>query len=222
MDPAHSTRAEPRWERRKEDRPGELAAAALELFVEKGFAATRLEDVAARAGVSKGTLYLYFDSKEALLKAVIQSAVVPAVVQGEELVNHFQGTASELVREIVRAWWRLFAGTKLGGIPKLMISEASNFPELAQYYHDNVIARGKRLFARAIQGGIESGEFRPVEVNYAVQVLLGPLLLLAIWEHSFAACAPRDLDPERYLAICADLFLDGLRADRGPASEPSR
>ena len=219
MDEVTQSRAEPRWERRKEDRPGELAAAALELFVEKGCAATRLDDVAARAGVSKGTLYLYFDSKEALLKAVIQSAVVPAIVQGEELVNQFQGSAAALVRELVRAWWRLFAGTKVGGIPKLMMSEARNFPELAQYYHDNVIARGKRLFARAIQRGIEAGEFRPVEVNYAVQVLVSPLLLLAIWEHSFAVCAPRDLDPQRYLEICADLFLDGLRTDGGPAAE---
>lgn len=212
MDPSPKT--EPRWERRKEDRPGELADAALELFAEKGFAATRLEDVAARAGVSKGTLYLYFDSKEELFKAVIQSAVIPAVAQGEQLVDEFTGSASELVREIVRAWWRLFVGTKLGGIPKLMISEARNFPELAQYYHDNVIVRGKRLFARVIERGMASGEFRPIAVDYAVQVLLGPLILLAIWEHSFAACAAKDLDPERYLEICADLFLDGLRARR--------
>src|SRR5262245_15561680 len=199
---------EPRRERRKDARPSELIAAALELFVDKGFAATRLEDVAARASVSKGTLYLYFDSKEELFKAVIQGSVIPAVAQGEQLVDEFQGNASELVREIARAWWRLFAGTKLGGIPKLMISEAGNFPELARDYHDNVIVRGKGVFARAIRRGIDSGEFRPVDVDYAVQVLLGPLLLLAIWQHSFAACAPKNLDPERYLEMAADLILD--------------
>jgi len=214
MDTPETPKNEPRWERRKDARPSELTAAALELFVEKGFAATRLEDVATRAGVSKGTLYLYFDSKEELFKAVIQSAVIPAVVAGEQLVERFEGTASDLVREIVRAWWRLFAGTHLGGIPKLMISEARNFPDLAQYYHDNVIVRGKLLFKRVIERGIDCGEFRRVDLDYAVQVLFAPLILLAIWQHSFATCAPRDLDPEHYLEVCANLLLEGLRVRR--------
>jgi AcrR family transcriptional regulator len=94
MDISPPLKNEPRFERRKDARPSELTAAALELFVEKGFAATRLEDVAARAGVSKGTLYLYFDSKEELFKAVIQSAVVPVLAQGEQIFENFDGTAS--------------------------------------------------------------------------------------------------------------------------------
>lgn len=202
---------EPRFERRKDARPSELTAAALELFVEKGFAATRLEDVAARAGVSKGTLYLYFDSKEELFKAVIQSAVVPVLAQGEQIFESFSGTSSDLLRELVNGWWRLFGSTKLSGIPKLMISEAGNFPEIAQYYHDNVIVRGKRLFTRALERGIAAGEFRPFDVEYAVQTLLGPLILKVLWQHSFASCVPKDLDPERYLATCTDIALDGLR-----------
>ena len=137
MDNNQALKNEPRFERRKDARPSELTAAALELFVEKGFAATRLEDVAARAGVSKGTLYLYFDSKEELFKAVIQSAVVPVLAQGEQIFETFTGTASDLLRELVQGWWRLFGSTPLSGIPKLMISEASNFPEIAKYYHDN-------------------------------------------------------------------------------------
>ena len=204
-------RTEPRFERRKDARPSELTAAALELFVEKGFAATRLEDVAARAGVSKGTLYLYFDSKEELFKAVIQSAVLPVLAEGEQIFENFDGTASELLRALVNGWWRLFGSTPLSGIPKLMISEAGNFPEIAKYYHDNVIVRGKRLFARALERGIAAGEFRPIDVEYAVQVLLGPLVLKVLWRHSFAQCLPKDLDPERYLATCIDIVLDGVR-----------
>ena len=107
-----ASRTEPRFERRKDACPSELTAAALELFVEKGFAATRLEDVAARAGVSKGTLYLYFDSKEELFKAVIQSAVVPVLAQGEQIFENFNGTASDLLRELVNGWWRLFGSTR--------------------------------------------------------------------------------------------------------------
>ena len=204
-------RNEPRFERRKDARPSELTAAALELFVEKGFAATRLEDVAARAGVSKGTLYLYFDSKEELFKAVIQSAVVPVLDQGEQVFETFDGTASDLLRELVTGWWGLFGSRPLSGIPKLMISEASNFPEIARYYHDNVIVRGKRIFTRALELGVARGEFRPVDPDYAVQVLLGPLILKVLWRHSFAPCMPKDLDPERYLAMCVDVFVDGVR-----------
>ena len=202
---------EPRFERRKDARPSELTAAALELFVEKGFAATRLEDVAARAGVSKGTLYLYFDSKEELFKAVIQSAVLPVLAQGEQIFETFNGTATDLLRELVNGWWGLFGSKPLSGIPKLMISEASNFPEIARYYHDNVIVRGKRLFAGALELGVARGEFRPVDPDYAVQVLLGPLILKVLWRHSFAPCMPKDLDPERYLAMCVDVFVDGVR-----------
>lgn len=210
------TRTEPRWERRPEDRPQELADAALELFVEKGFAATRLEDVAARAGVSKGTLYLYFDGKEALFKAVIESAVIPAVAQGEQIIERFEGSSAELLRELVHGWWRLFGGTRLGGIPKLMICEARNFPEVALYYHDNVIQRGKRLFARTLERGIASGEFRPLDVEYAVHALLGPLIIKTLWRHSFTACGcgGAELDPERYLDTMVDLIVNGLRAPR--------
>jgi AcrR family transcriptional regulator len=209
------TRAEPRWERRPEDRPQELAAAALELFVEKGFAATRLDDIAARAGVSKGTLYLYFDSKEALFKSVIESSVIPAVAQGEQIIEQFQGNSADLLRELVHGWWRLFGGTKLGGIPKLMICEARNFPEIALFYHDTVIQRGTRLFTRTLERGIASGEFRPVDVEAAVHALIGPLIIKTLWRHSFTACGlgGAELDPERYLNTAVDLFLHGLRAE---------
>lgn len=205
---------EPRWERRKEDRPAELAAAALQLFVEKGFAATRLEDVAARAGVSKGTLYLYFDSKEALFKSVIRGSVVPVIVEAEQTVEQFEGSAADLLRTIIDGWWQLFGSGPLGGIPKLMISEARNFPELAQFYHDEVIVRGKSMFQRALRRGIDAGEFRAFDVELVTDVMIGPLLMLALWKHSFACCVPADLNPERYLAAFLDLFLDGLRAGR--------
>ncbi len=211
-----ATRSESRRERRPEDRPQELVAAALDLFVEKGFAATRLDDVAARAGVSKGTLYLYFDSKEALFKAVIESAVIPAVEQGEQVVREFRGSSADLVRELVSGWWRLFGGTKLGGIPKLMISEARNFPEVAQFYHEKVIQRGMRLFTGTIERGIAAGEFRTVDVECAVQTLIAPLMMKALWRHSFVACGCgiTEVEPERFLKTTVDIFLNGLRASR--------
>jgi AcrR family transcriptional regulator len=202
---------EPRFERRKGARPSELTAAALELFVEKGFAATRLEDVATRAGVSKGTLYLYFDSKEDLFKAVIRGGIVPAIMEAEQLIDKFEGSAADLVRDIVSGWYKLIGSTRLGGIPKLMIAEARNFPEIAQFYHDEVVARGLKMMSRALKRGIDRGEFRPVDVEHTVQVMIAPLIHFALWRHSFAPCAPRNLDPDRYLASYLFIVLEGLR-----------
>jgi AcrR family transcriptional regulator len=185
-------------------------AAALELFVEKGFAATRLEDVAARAGVSKGTLYLYFDSKEALFKAVIQEGIVPILEEGAGLVEGFQGRSSDLLRVLIGAWWQRIGNTHLGGVPKLMISEARNFPELAAYYHDAVIMRGRDLVRRTLQRGISSGEFRTVDVETAIDVIFAPVLMMVIWRYSLGACCGTPHDPQVYLGTHLDLVVNGL------------
>jgi AcrR family transcriptional regulator len=177
------TKNEPRFERRKDARPGEIQDAALDLFVEKGFAATRLEDVAQRAGVSKGTVYLYFDSKDDLFKSVIRSGMVRAIEEAEKLVAGFEGSSADLLRQIYAGWWQNIGGTKLSGIPKLMISEAQNFPELARFYYDEVIQRGSRLVASAIERGVARAEFRRVNVDYTVRAMVSPLIMRAILEH---------------------------------------
>ena len=205
----------PPRQRRKEARPAELTAAALELFVEKGFAATRLEDVAARAGVSKGTLYLYFDSKDALFKAVIQEGIVPVLEQGADLIDSFRGSSAELFRTLIREWWARVGATHLGGVPKLMISEARNFPELATYYHDTVITRGRELLRRILLRGIAAGEFRAVDVETAIDVIFAPVLMLLIWRYSLGACGCGGHDPEVYLDTHLDLALHGLVAAGG-------
>ncbi len=209
-------KTEPRWERRKEARPGELLAAALELFAEKGFAATRLEDVASRAGVSKGTLYLYFASKEELFKAVVRSGIVRAIEEGEAMVEQFKGTAPELVRTVILGWWERIGSTSLSAIPKLMLSEARNFPELAEFYREEVVERGSRMFRRALERGIRAGEFRAVDVDSTVQVMLSPLIMLSVWRHSLGCCEKEPSDPLRYLEAYLDLALAGLRIETSP------
>ena len=199
-------------QRRKEARPAELMAAALELFVEKGFAGTRLEDVSARAGVSKGTLYLYFDSKEALFKAVIQEGIVPVLEEGAGLVEAFQGSSADLLRALIREWWQRIGNTPLAGVPKLMISEAGNLPELAAYYNDTVIIRGRELLRRILQRGIARGEFRAVDVETAIDVIFAPVLMMVIWRYSLGACCGTAQDPRTYLQTHFDLIVDGLVA----------
>ena len=205
---------EPRWERRKEARPQELVAAALDLFVEKGFAATRLEDVAARAGVSKGTLYLYFDNKEALFKAVVQEGIVPVIEEGEAMMQQYQGSAAALLRIVVHRWWETVGATQLAGILKLILSEAQNFPEVAQYHYDQVVLRGKRIFAFVVELGIRQGEFRPLPVDHCVRLLLAPLLMRAIWRYSLGVCDAEPVDARAYLDTYLDVALGGLATAR--------
>jgi TetR/AcrR family transcriptional regulator len=201
-----------RRERRKEARPGELLAAALDLFVEKGFAATRAEEVAARAGVSKGTLFLYFPSKEDLFKAVVQESIGGVLREGFSEMESFKGSSAELVPYLMMAWWERFGATKASGISKLMMSEANNFPALAEFYQQHVIVPGRELIMRSIQRGIDSGEFRPVDLEYAVFSILAPMMFLIMWKHSMSFCCPvgSTIDPEKYLRTQADIVVQGL------------
>lgn len=208
---APEKKSQPRWARRKDARPEEIIAAALDLFVERGFAVTRLEDVAARAGVSKGTLYLYFENKEDLFKAVVRGSLLPVLQHGEDLVAKFSGSAADLVRQLVLGWWELTGSTKLAGIPKLVISEAGNFPDLAKFYYDEVIMRAHSMFGRVLQRGAETGEFREVDLDHAVHVALAPLVMLAVWGHSFACCEQKKLHPRRYIDAYLDMLLHSLR-----------
>ena len=203
-------RAKPRWQRRKDARPAELVAAALEVFVEKGFAATKLADVARRAGVTKGTVYLYFDSKEALFKAVVRETIVPVIAQGEALARAFTGSARELVERLVREYWRLVGETALAGIPKLMMAEAATFPELTRFYYDEVVTRGHRLMAGVIERGIKNGEFRPVDVMVAAKLAMSPLIHATVARRAFASCMPEAFNVQQYLDTHIDLYLHGI------------
>lgn len=211
MTPTSLVPAAPLRRRRKDARPAELVAAAADLFSEKGFAATRLDDVASRAGVSKGTLYLYFDSKEALFRAVIREGIVPALEHGEAVFNQFEGSSGELLRWLLLGWWELIGSSRFGGIPKLMMGEARNFPEIAAFYHEAVISRGRALLGQALKRGIAAGEFRPLDVDVAIDVIFAPVLLLAIWRHSWSICDAGH-EPANYLRTHLDLVLQGLAA----------
>lgn len=201
----------PPRKRRKEARPAELMAAALALFVEKGFSATRLDDVAARAGVSKGTLYLYFDNKDALFKAVIQEGILPVVAENEQIAARHSGSSFDLLEKLLDNWWGKIGLTGFAGIPKLMVAEARNFPEVAQFYYENVIRRGRALVGAALERGMASGEFRRMEVETTIDVVIAPILMLLIWRFSLANCQNDRDDSRLYLQIHTDILRQGLR-----------
>ncbi len=197
--------------RRKEARPAELLEAALGLFVEKGFTATRLEDVAARAGVSKGTLYLYFENKDALFKAVIQEGIIPVIAENEAIAARHTGCSFALLEILLENWWSKIGQTAFAGIPKLMVAEARNFPDLARFYYENVISRGRGLVGFALRRGMESGEFRSMDVETTIDVIIAPILMLLIWRYSMSCCQSGESDPQLYLRIHMDLLRQGLR-----------
>ena len=218
-DPSCLRAAAPRT-RRKEARPGELLAAALELFVEKGYAATRVEEVAARAGVSKGTLFLYFPSKEELFKAVVRENITGPYAAWAVEIDTYEKDTVELLRYALHMWWTHVGSTQVSGMCKVKTAEARNFPELADFYENEVERPGNVLLRRILQRGIDRGEFRPLDLDYAVCMLLAPMQFLELWRHSGAAGDPHapPFDPERFLDVMVDTLLRGFCAHPAPAS----
>ena len=218
--------AAPKRSRRKEARPGELLEAALDLFVEKGFAATRVDDVAARAGVSKGTLFLYFPSKEELFKAVVRENIVGRFTEWNNELETFVGTTSEVLTYCYQVWWERIGATKASGITKLMFSEAQNFPEIAQFYQQEVILPGRALIRRILQRGMERGEFRQMDLEYGTYIVLAPMMFLMLWNNSMGPCALPDenFSPEQYIRSQIDNILHGLcvRPAAGATPPPSQ
>lgn len=198
-----------RWQRRKEARPSEIIRAALEVFVEHGYAASKLDDIACKAGISKGSLYRYFDSKADLFKEMVTHVVIPEIEKAESTVHEYQGEMSALITNMVQQWWQTVGETRIGGIPKLVISEAANFPELAEFYVDEVIKRGRKLVAGMIRKGIESGEFRDIEPEYAARILISPIVFAAIWKESLASYDD-NYDVKQFLVMETEIFLRGI------------
>ena len=206
--------------RRKEARPAELLDAALALFVEKGFAATRSEEVARAAGVSKGTLYLYFPSKEELLKAVIQHYIANEIAAGAQEAASLEGSTPEVMSQLLVTWWSRMYESPASGVFKLVLTEVRNFPEIAQFYVERVIEPGEALVADLLRRGIERGEFASVDIDVAVHTLIMPLVLLCIHKHTLGACGSSknlDADPIGFMRGHVELVLKGLEA-RGAGS----
>ncbi|MCW8955804.1 MAG: TetR/AcrR family transcriptional regulator [Gammaproteobacteria bacterium] len=203
-----------RWRRRKEARPEEILEAALCLFTEKGFAATRMNDVAKLAGISKGTLYLYFESKEAIFHAVIQEMITPKIAQVEKLVEQHQGSNAELLKLLILNWWKDVLQTQLSAIPKLMVSECGNFPELGQFFVNTVVKRARAIFARVIRQGIEQNEFIRQDPDTLARLVMAPIVQGAIWTHSLKQFDD-DQDMDEYIDMHILLIEKSLVKHKG-------
>lgn len=202
----------PRWQRRPEERPDEILDAALGVFGRCGFARARLEEVASEAGVSKGTLYRYFDSKEDLFRAMVRAKIVSCVVAGEEYVRQYYGSATELLVDLMRRLWETARRPEVLGIARLVQGELGQFPELARFYFDEVILPSRRLFEQALERGLASGEFRQLPSGVAARGIASLLVHSAQSQVFFTLYDPNSLGDEPLLEGIVDLVLDGVRA----------
>ena len=201
-------------QRRKDARPQELLAAALELFVEKGFAATRSEEVAARAGVAKGTLYRYYPSKDELFKAMVRENLSVHIAESTALAAQYEGPIAGLLSQMMQAWWAKVGHGNAGVVCKIMMVEARNFPELAKFYVDEVITPSQHLIGGLVERGLRSGEFRAVPIEATVHMLIAPMLHMLLHEHSFGEhdICNKTMSAEELLDAQMALLLHGLLA----------
>ena len=201
---------EPKWRRRKEDRPGEIVAAALEVFAEKGFAAARLDDIARRAGVSKGALYLYFETKQDLFRAVVRDAVAPNIASVEAAVSAADLPFADLARMLLARMAQVLSTTPLGSVAKMVIAESGNFPDLARIWHDDVISRALRMATGLIERAQARGELKPGDPRTHAFSLIAPMLMATLWREVLEPAGAAPIDIRAVAAQHADTALEGM------------
>jgi AcrR family transcriptional regulator len=216
LDP--TSRQGPRWKRRKDARPKEVIDAALDLFAEFGYAQTRLDDVAAKAGISKGTVYLYFASKQELFEAVVQDRVTPWLQAIADQKINDQDPTEQVLRNFLNWGWNQFLESKLYLIARVVLAESSNFPNLAQAYLREVMGPIHDQLEGLLQRGVARGEVRGPISREQVKALLAPLAWLSIWRQALMAHVEPAFDEKRFVQEAIEMVIRGIRPD--PASAP--
>jgi AcrR family transcriptional regulator len=201
---------EPKFRRRKADRPAEILGAALAVFAEKGFAAARLDEIATRAGVSKGALYLYFETKEELFRAVVEQAIAPNIQAIRGMIAAHPGPFSDLLRLVAGRISQVIDTLPIGGVVKMVIGEARNFPQIARIWHDDLIAHALGALTDAIAAAQGRGEVKPGDPRtYALQCI-SPLLVGVIWRETFVPVGAQPFDLPALVRQHVDTVLCGL------------
>lgn len=202
-----------KWRRRAEARPEEILEAALSEFTERGFDGARMEDVARRAGLSKAGVYLYFESKEALLKALIEGKLSPLAQQAKAIAAAGAADPEGALRLLMRAAIARVADPRVFAVPRLMIGLSARFPEITDFYRSHVVEPARAAFESIVAQGVARGVFRDVDPKAAARAFIGPILFEAMWTHvlrgesAFAA-------PEILIEAQLDILFQGLAAER--------
>jgi AcrR family transcriptional regulator len=205
---------QPKWQRRAEERPREICAAALEVFAEKGFAAAKLDEIARRAGVSKGTLYLYFEDKEDLFRAVVRSAIAPNIEAVTATISSSDAPFPDVVRMFLAAFAEREARLPIGAVAKMVVGESRNFPELARVWHDEVASKAIGAIAGLVERAQQRGEVRPGDPRLHAFSLMGPMVLGALWRATLVPAGGQPLDIAALARQHAETVLAGLLTER--------
>lgn len=201
---------QPKFQRRAEERPREICAAALEVFAEKGFAAAKLDEIAKRAGVSKGTLYLYFKDKEELFRAVVRDTVAPNIHSVREAVLAADLPFAQMVPMFLARFAELSKRLPVGAVAKMVIGESRNFPELARVWNDQVASKALAMFAGLIESAQAKGEVRPGDPRLHAFTLMGPMVMGVIYRETLQPVGGAPLDIEALARQHAETVLAGL------------
>jgi AcrR family transcriptional regulator len=204
-----------RWQRRKEARAPEILEAALACFAQKGFAGTRMDDIARKAGITKGTIYLYFDSKESVFKALARASIGEQLAAVRTIVENFPGSSAELLRLVLTTMGSFVRTSDRVILPKMLLAEAGNFPELAKFWREEIFERGIALFGSIVARGVARGEFRPIAPEHAARLCVAPILLIAIWRTTFAQFDVTPYDHEALIEAHLQILLQGLQTRPG-------
>jgi AcrR family transcriptional regulator len=204
---------EQRWLRRKDERAPEILDAALACFAEKGFAACRMDDIAKRAGISKGTIYLYFESKEAVFKALAQRAIGMRIEAIAAQLEAFEGSTPELLRMVLTMVGSIASVSDAVVLPRLVLAEAGNFPELAEFWRHEIVDHGLDLFGAIIRRGQGRGEFRPMPPEHAARLCVAPLLVIMMWRSVFARFDQEPYDYQGLVEVHIQTLLRGLSTE---------
>ena len=206
------TAPDPRWRRRKTARPSEIAAAALEVFAEKGFAAARLDEIAARAGISKGALYLYFETKEDLFRAVVREAVGPNIEAARAMAEAFSGPFAELVPLLLARVAQIATTTRTPAVLKMVVGESRNFPDLARVWHDTVVSQAIGLISGLVARAQAKGEVGPGDPRLHALSMVGPVIVGVLWREVFVPVGAEPLDITALAAQHGRTVLHGMLA----------
>jgi len=201
-----------RWQRRKDARAPEILEAALACFADRGFAATRMDDIAAHAGITKGTIYLYFESKEAVFKALARQEVGARLAAMTGMVDSFDGATADLLRLVLSNLGGIVRTSDAVILPRLLLAEAGNFPELAEFWRREIIDHGLSLFERIIRRGVARGEFRDLPPQHAARLCVAPLLVMALWRTVFSKFDTEPYDYQGLIDCHVETLLRGLAA----------
>ena len=205
---------QPKWQRRAEDRPREICTAALEVFAEKGFAAARLDEIARRAGVSKGTLYLYFKDKEDLFRAVVRDAIAPNIAAITSAISSLDAPFPDIVRMFLAGFAEREAKLPIGDVAKMVVGESRNFPELARVWHDEVASKAIGALAALVKRAQRRGEVRPGDPRLYAFSLMGPMVLGALWRATLVPAGGTPLDLAALAKQHSETVLAGLLRER--------